>query len=130
MKNTLFWKSLGLAVVVAGSALVVSCAPPQQPATPNAPAAVNETGRYQIVVSSEGERGAVLFLVDTKEGATWIYRPPQGPAINGFWSDIPRVTYPPDFWQRAFSMMAQRSATNAPPPGTGTAPAATNAPPR
>jgi hypothetical protein len=71
-------------------------------------------GRFQVILASEGDRGAVLFLLDSKDGSTWIYRPPQGPAINGFWSDIPRITYPPEFWQRAFTSMAQ------PPPNTGT----------
>ena len=106
-----------VAIGAMSALLLTSCTQPPAPA----PAPASEVGRFQIVVSSEGDRGAVLFLVDTKDGATWIFRPPQGPAINGFWSDIPRVTYPPEFWQRAFQMLAQ------PPQGTNSP--ATPAPP-
>jgi hypothetical protein len=75
------------------------------------------TGRFQIVVASESDHGAVLFLLDTRSGETSIYRPPQGPAINGYWSNIPRLTYSDDYWQRAFTQ-AQQSAPNAnPAPG-------------
>jgi hypothetical protein len=76
------------------------------------------TGRFQIVVASESDRGAVLFLLDTRSGETSIYRAPQGPAINGYWSNIPRLTYSDDYWQRAFTQ-GQQSAPNA-----STAPAA------
>ena len=58
------------------------------------------TGRFQIVVANESASGAVLFLLDTRSGETSIYRPPQGAAINGFWSNIPRLTYSDDYWQR------------------------------
>jgi hypothetical protein len=98
------------------SLLAVSCNPPtQQPVSPPTPPHP-EVGRYQIVVSNEGERGSVLFLLDTKEGATWIYRPPQGPVFNGFWSDIPRVTNPQETWQQAFQqlMTPRPGGTNAP----------------
>jgi len=112
-----------------------SCTPPPAPVAPAAPAAPTEVGRYQVVVSSEGERGAVLFLLDTKEGATWIYRPPQGPAFNGFWSDIPRLNWPSHIHQQAINAMMQppppstnaparppASGTTTPAPGTGTTP--------
>jgi hypothetical protein len=72
------------------------------------------TGRFQIVVANESDRGAVLFLLDTRSGETSIYRGPQGPAINGYWSNIPRLTYSDDYWQRAFAQ-GQQSA-----PGTNT----------
>ncbi|MGD0649931.1 MAG: hypothetical protein ABSA97_02110 [Verrucomicrobiia bacterium] len=123
MKNSLSAFRLGILVTLAtGMALAVSCSQPAPVATPPLPPAP-EVGRFQIVVTAEGERGSVLFLVDTKEGATWIYRPPQGPAVNGFWSDIPRVTYGGDFWQRAFSQIAQQPA-----PPSSTPSRATNAP--
>lgn len=132
MKSAVFaWKKIALATVALGAVITTSCAPPQQPQPPAAATPASEIGRYHIVVSSEGDRGSVLFLLDTKEGATWIYRPPQGPAINGFWSDIPRVTYPPDFWQRAFAMLAQppqQPATTGAAPARTTAPAPTPAP--
>lgn len=60
-------------------------------------------GRFQIVVANQGDKGTVLFLIDTRSGETSIYRPPQGPAINGFWSNIPRLTYSDEYWQRAFT---------------------------
>ena len=112
-----------LTMGLAAGLLSTSCMqqPPAPPAASTTPAATSDVHRYQVVVASEGDRGSVLFLVDTKEGATWLYRPPQGPAVNGFWSDIPRITYPPDFWQRAFSQLGGQ-----PQPGTGApAPSAT-----
>lgn len=103
----------------------VSCQPStQQTSTGPTPQAPHpEIGRYQIVVSNEGERGAVLFLLDTRDGGTWIYRPPTPPAFNGFWSDIPRLTYPPETWQQVFQMMVQQAQQNAarPPTNAGTA---------
>ena len=123
MNNGVFaLKKIARATVALGAVLVTSCSPPPSQHTAAPVTAPSEIGRFHIVVSSEGERGSVLFLVDTKDGATWIYRPPQGPAINGFWSDIPRVTYPPDFWQRAFQMMSQppqATGSNAPPARPG-----------
>jgi hypothetical protein len=96
----------------------ISCS---QPAPVVAPSP--EVGRYQVVVTSEGERGSVLFLVDTKEGSTWIYRPPQGPLFNGFWSDIPRVTNPAETWQQAFQQLMAPRASAAPSAGTTPPPA-------
>jgi hypothetical protein len=116
-QRTLVVKSIALVAVIVAVGLTASCYRPPAPAAPAASPA-NENGRFQIIVSAEGERGSVLFLIDTRDGATWIYRPPQAPAmINGFWSDIPRVTYPPEFWQRAFALMTQPPGTNAPAPG-------------
>jgi len=108
----------------------VSCQQAPAPTTPpaaQAPAAHSEIGRYQVVVSNEGDRGAVLFLLDTRDGGTWIYRPPQPPAFNGFWSDIPRLTYPPETWQQVFQAMvqqAQQAGQQAPAPGAATRPPA------
>ncbi|HXI84214.1 MAG TPA: hypothetical protein VNL17_09005 [Verrucomicrobiae bacterium] len=65
------------------------------------------SGRFQIVVANESDRGAALFLIDSRSGESWIYRTPQGPVINGFWSSIPRVTYPDEYWQRAFTQGQQ-----------------------
>jgi hypothetical protein len=135
MKSCLLVKSSALAAIAASALIAASCARPPQPAAPPAPAAAPapEHGRFQIVVSSEGERGAVLFLIDTKEGMTWIYRPPVGPAFNGYWSDIPRVNMPQGIWERAISMLMQPppAATNAAPPAAGTpgAPSTTPVPP-
>ena len=75
------------------------------------------TGRFQIVVASESDRGAVLFLLDTRSGETSIYRAPQGPAINGYWSNIPRLTYPDDYWQRAFTQGQQAAINSNAPTG-------------
>jgi len=103
---------------IAALCAIVACRPPQAapPATPVV--AHPETGRYQIVVSNEGDRGSVLLLLDTKDGGTWIYRPPSPPAFNGFWSDIPRLTYPPETWQQVFQTMVQQAqqVQKQPPP--------------
>ncbi len=84
------------------------------------------TGRFQIVVANQGDKGTVLFLIDTRSGETSIYRPPQGPAINGFWSNIPRLTYSDEYWQRAFTQgqISPPSANNLP----GAAPPAPTTP--
>jgi hypothetical protein len=86
--------------------IVMACSEPAPPAPVTPAAAPPEVGRFQVVVTSEGQ-GNVLFLLDTKEGTTWIYRPPSNPLINGFWSDIPRVTYPQNYWQTAFQKVMQ-----------------------
>jgi len=114
--------SLAVAATLAG----VSCQPPA--ATPAAPAAQTprtDNGRYQIVIGNEGTAGTVLFLLDTRDGGTWIYRPPTPPAFNGFWSDIPRITYPPETWQQVFSSMVQQAqaAQKAAQPAPAPAPA-------
>jgi len=70
------------------------------------------TGRFQIVVANESDKGAVLLLLDTRNGETSIYRPPVGAMINGFWSNIPKLTYSDDYWQRAISQ-GQQSPTSA-----------------
>jgi hypothetical protein len=75
------------------------------------------SGRFQIVVANESDHSTALFLIDTRSGESWIYRTPQGPVINGFWSSIPRVTYPDEYWQRAFTQGQQAT-----PGGAGTRP--------
>lgn len=120
------WKTTAVVTVALTAVLTTSCMRPPAPApAAAAPAAGNDNQRFHIVVSSEGERGSVLFLIDTRDGATWIYRPPIGPAINGYWSDIPRLTYPPELWQRAIQMLMQppAAASNAAPTGTTPPPA-------
>ncbi len=122
--SVLLLKKTALAAVAASALIAVSCARPPQPSAPAVAASpAQENNRFQIVVSSEGERGSVLFLIDTKDGATWIYRPPIGPAINGYWSDIPRLTYPPEVWQRAIQMLMQPPAATNGTPAAGTTPA-------
>ena len=81
--------SIAVATLLTG----VSCQ--QAPAPAATPAAAQpqrtDNGRYLIVVGNEGTAGTVLFLLDSRDGGTWIYRPPTPgtPAFNGFWSDIP-----------------------------------------
>ncbi|HUK81586.1 MAG TPA: hypothetical protein VLZ12_03035 [Verrucomicrobiae bacterium] len=106
--------------LLVGLMLTGSCLRPQQTGPPPQTPAPPEVGRYQVVVTSEGDRSATLFLVDTKEGSTWIYQRPQGNVLpNGFWSDVPRVTYPPMFWENAFRQIGQQGA---PPSGAPPAP--------
>ena len=112
MNNRL--KQSVLSFVAAATLAGVSCQ--QAPAPPAAPAATAqpprvENGRYQIVIGNEGTAGTVLFLLDSRDGGTWIYRPPTPgtPAFNGFWSDIPRITYPPETWQQVFSSMVKQA---------------------
>ncbi len=123
--NSLIKRSV-LSLAVAATLAGVSCQPPA--ATPAAPAAQTprtDNGRYQIVIGNEGTAGTVLFLLDTRDGGTWIYRPPTPPAFNGFWSDIPRITYPPETWQQVFSSMVQQAqaAQKAAQPAPAPAPA-------
>jgi hypothetical protein len=116
-------KSGVLAALVVGTVAVVSCAQAPQnppPAAPAAPATAADNGRFQVIVKPEGQGNSVLFLVDTRTGDTWIYRPPQPPTFNGYWSDIPRMTYPPQVWQQAFQILFTPPSTNQPPAGTGT----------
>lgn len=96
--------------------LTASCTQQAPPAAAAPAAPTPEVSRYQVVVAPDGDRGSILFLVDSVGGQSWIYRPPQGTAINGFWSDIPRLTYSPDYWQRVFT---------APPPGATQIPSVT-----
>jgi hypothetical protein len=77
------------------------------------------SGRFQIVVANQGERGTVLFLIDTQRGDTSIYRPPIGGMINGFWSNIPKLTYSDDYWQKAITQ-GQQPAPGATPSTPGT----------
>ncbi len=127
MKNGLSAVKLALlAFLVIGMLDTISCSQstPVAPATPAPAAAASEVGRFQVIVTTEGERGSVLFLVDTREGSTWIYRPPQGPLFNGFWSDIPRVTNPAETWQQAFQQMMAPRAAGTQPAAAAPAPAA------
>ncbi|HXJ38710.1 MAG TPA: hypothetical protein VNH18_05500 [Bryobacteraceae bacterium] len=93
---------------------------------------VGGSGRFQIIVANESDRGAALFLIDTRNGESWIYRTPQGAVINGFWSSIPRVTYPDEYWQRAFTQGQQATpgAAVGQPGVTQPTPAAPSAPKR
>lgn len=94
-----------------GALLMVACTPESQTSSTPAPATpANELGRYQIIVAPDGDRGSMLFLLDTAGGQSWIYRPPQGSAINGFWSDIPRLTYAPDYWKSVFAGAASAAS--------------------
>ena len=72
-------------------------------------------GRFQIVVANQGDRGTVLFLIDTQRGDTSIYRPPIGGMINGFWSNIPKLTYSDDYWQKAITQGQQPAPATTPP---------------
>ena len=123
MKNNRSAFSLGVLALAAASVVGgISCSQSAPVGAP--PPAPSDVGRYQVVVAPEGDRGSMLFMLDTKEGKTWIYRPPQGTLGNGIWVDIPLVTYPPDYWQRVLSTMSQQ-----PPPASSTPAAAlTNAP--
>jgi tetrahydromethanopterin S-methyltransferase subunit G len=77
------------------------------------------SGRFQMVVANQGDRGTVLFLIDTVRGETSIYRPPIGGMINGFWSNIPKLTYSDEYWQKAITQ-GQQPAPGATPSTTGT----------
>ena len=81
-----------------------------------APAPAGSVGRYQVVSIQTGPQGTVVMMLDTVEGASWIYRAPQGQAINGFWSDIPRLTYAPDYWRQVFAQQPQATPAANPAP--------------
>jgi hypothetical protein len=81
------------------------------------------SGRFQVVVANQGDRGVALFLVDSRTGETSIYHTPVGPVINGYWSNIPRLTYSDEYWQRVFTQAQQPPPpTNAPSGGTPSTP--------
>jgi hypothetical protein len=115
-------KSGVLATLLVGTVAVVSCAQAPQAPAPVPAAGASEVGRFQVIVKPEGQGNSVLFLVDTRTGDTWIYRPPQAPTFNGYWSDIPRMTYPPQVWQQAFSILFTPPSNAA--PAAAAAPAA------
>jgi hypothetical protein len=111
-----------LAALVVSTAAVISCAQaPQNPPPPAAAVATSaaDNGRFQIVVKPEAQNTSILLLLDTRTGDSWIYRPPQPPTFNGYWSDIPRMTYPPQVWQQAFQILFT-PPTNAPAPAATT----------
>jgi len=115
-------KSGVLAALVVGTVAVISCAQaPQNPPPPVAPAPLSavDNGRFQMVVKPEAQGASILFLMDTRTGDSWIYRPPQPPTFNGYWSDIPRMTYPPQVWQQAFQILFTPPSTNPPAAKTG-----------
>lgn len=116
-----------LAGACAGVLLTASCSQQPPAAAPAAAAPANEVGRYQVVVTPDGDRGSILFLVDSVGGQSWIYRPPQGTAVNGFWSDIPRLTYSPEHWRSVFSPPATPLSSGVP---TGAPPASALTPPQ
>lgn len=108
-----------LIALVAGIVAMVSCTQaPQNPApAAGAPGSANDNGRFQVVMNAGPQGAAVAFLVDSRTGETWIWQPPRPPAVNGFWSDIPRMNYPPQVWQQVFQMLFA-PPTNAPAAGT------------
>lgn len=75
-----------------------------------------DVGRFQITVITDRDNNVLVLLLDTREGATWLYRPPQGNAINGYWSDIPRISYAPEFWRNVFNQQAPTGPTTPTPP--------------
>jgi hypothetical protein len=122
-------KKTTLVLMLTGTLFAASCTQPPQ-AIP--PAAATEIGRYQVV-----QTGQALILLDSKEGRTWVWRPPigtpAGNAFNGFWTDVPRfdgVKYPPQIMNAILQVLTQQhalpsSATNSHAAHTATS---TNAP--
>lgn len=123
-------KKTELVAALTVTLFAVSCTQPPQAIPPAAAPA--EIGRYQVVQTAQA-----LLLLDSKEGRTWVYRPPiattAGNAFNGFWTDVPRfegVKYPPQIMNAILQVLTQQhtlpsSATNAPAAQTV---APTNAP--
>ena len=103
-----------LAALLTTALAVSSCS---QPPAPPAATQPSEVGRYQVVVTTESDRGPILLLVDTKEGQTWLYHIAQGPAFNGFWSNIPKIQVADAYWESAL-----RSALTPPPSPDANAP--------
>ena len=116
MKDCATARKLGLLAALLTAVLATSsCTPPSATAPP--PIQPSEVGRYQVVVTTESDRGPVLLLVDTKEGQTWVYHGAQGPAFNGFWSNIPKLQVADAYWEGAL-----RSVVTPPPPPDTKAP--------
>jgi len=96
-----------LIAVIAAAMTGVSCQQSPTGATNSstpAPAGA-QNGRFQLVVAQQGDRGMVVFMVDTRDGATWFFQPPQGALINGFWSNIPRLTFGDQYWEQVMRQM-------------------------
>src|SRR5258706_3175539 len=136
MKKFRVSRWLGLPVLGATGALLASSCNNPTAHNPAAAPQPTEIGRFQVVPSSEPGRGTVLFLVDTKDGTTWIYRGPQAKAFNGFCSNIPKLQVSDDYWREAMRELVavpQREPGAAPatPPNTNPPPATTppNSPP-
>jgi hypothetical protein len=68
----------------------------------NVPASSN--GRFQLVVA-QIEGRAMVFMLDTRDGATWYFQAPQGALINGFWSNIPTLKLEDQYWEQVMRQM-------------------------
>jgi hypothetical protein len=53
----------------------------------------------------------MVFMVDTRDGATWFFQPPQGALINGFWSNVPRLTFGDAYWEQVMRTMLTPTGT-------------------
>jgi hypothetical protein len=71
----------------------------------DAHASTNSNGRYQMAVAQLGERGTMVFMLDTREGKTWYFQPPQGALISGFWSDVPTLMLGDQYWRQVMNQM-------------------------
>ena len=96
-----------LVAIIAAVVMGVSCqqSPTGGASTPTPTPAGAQNGRFQLVVAQQGDRGMVVFMVDTRDGATWFFQPPQGALINGFWSNIPRLTFGDQYWEQVMRQM-------------------------
>ena len=47
----------------------------------------------------------MVFMLDTRDGGTWFFQPPQGALINGFWSNVPRLTFGDQYWEQVMRQM-------------------------
>ncbi len=131
------WARRGPGTAVAVLLFLSACNKPAQsqvgeplrlPTPPPLPS--NQVGRYQIVPIREGQAGTIVLMLDTVEGTSWVYHQPQGQAINGYWSDIPRLSYRPEVWQSIFAgqQSVPPAATSPPSAPLPPVPPATNVP--
>ena len=106
MKNLM--KLLSACALLAGLGLVLgsttSCKL-RQSSSDSSTISTNSNGRYQLVTAQMGERGTMVFMVDTRDGGTWYFQPPQGALINGFWSNVPRLTFGDQYWEQVMRQM-------------------------
>ena len=111
MKHVYFgWTAAMAAIVV--MVVVTACSQSAPPSVPGAaPAAATDHGRFQVVVAPQGDRGSMVFMVDTRDGATWFFQPPQGALINGFWSNVPRLTFGDAYWEQVMRTMLTPTGT-------------------
>jgi hypothetical protein len=100
MKTVSLWVLPACLLVAVGT--TTSCKMRRSSDESNPPASAN--GRFQLV-TAQVEGRVMVFMLDTRDGATWYFQPPQGALINGFWSNIPTLKLEDQYWEQVMRQM-------------------------